>query len=293
MEEHKISFNSNEMTLCGKLSVPASAGPSACIVLCHGFGSYDDDLGGFVRLAEFLAHDGFASFRFSFTGSFPYPSRGTIQPASRWVNDALAALALVGQDARIDPARVGLLGVSVGGGIVIQAAALTPSVRAVVALAPVADGEDWLRHRWLSTRGHAAWEEFVAEVDTDHRQRVRGGAPGVVDHFNIQSPGNREAWDQLLSRFPGVLKRMSLASAWDTLRFKPLFYAHALKQPLCLVQGDADESVPLKHSELIYEKASGSKELVVLKGAPHCPWDTPHERQFQLTALRWFQKWLG
>ena len=61
------------------------------MLLCHGFGSYDDDLGAFPRLAELLAQAGVASFRFSFSGSDPYPDQGTIRPASQWVTDCLAA----------------------------------------------------------------------------------------------------------------------------------------------------------------------------------------------------------
>ena len=273
-------------------SCPASPGPFACVVLCHGFGSYDDDLGGFVRLADFFAQQGLASFRFSFTGSYPYPEKGTIQPASKWINDALGALANVGQDSRIDPARMGLLGVSVGGGVVIQAAALTKSARAVVALAPVADGEDWLRYRWISTRGQAAWEQFAAEVEADHNKCVMGSVSRLVDQFDIQSPGDRPGWESLLKRYPRILSKMSLSSAWDTFHFKPLFYAQAVAQPLCVVQGDADESVPQKHSRLLHQEARGPKELNVLEGAPHCPWETPHESRFQQIALKWFRQWL-
>ena len=292
MQGEKLSFTSWDKLLRGTLQLPGSAGPFPCVVLCHGFGSYDDDLDGFVRLADFLAQEGLASFRFSFTGSHPYPDRGTIRPATRWVDDALSALARVAQHSQVDAARLGLLGVSVGGGVVIQTAALLASVRAVVALAPVADGEDWLRHRWISTRGQSAWEQFVADVEADHRECALGGASRLVDHFDIQTPGDRQSWDALLKRFPGILAKMSLASAWDTFHFKPLFYAHAVTQPLCLVQGNADESVPIEHSQLIHGEARGPKELTVMDGAPHCPWDTPHESSFQRAAVKWFRKWL-
>ena len=48
------------------------------------------------------------------------------------------------QEKGIDPGRIGLLGVSVGGGVVVQAAAVCPQIRCVVA---------W---RQLPTAGHGS-----------------------------------------------------------------------------------------------------------------------------------------
>jgi uncharacterized protein len=142
VREERLSFISDGRVLQGALRLPDDTATASCVVLCHGFGSCDDDLGGFVRLAEFLAQTGTASFRFSFPGSYPYPGHGAIDPAGQWIDDALAAVAFAGQQPGIDAARLGLLGVSVGGGVVIQAAAFCPAVRAVATLAPVADGRD-------------------------------------------------------------------------------------------------------------------------------------------------------
>ena len=294
MNPQRLSFVSDGRALQGTLRLPAgAASPVPCVVLCHGFGSYDDDLDGFVRLAEFLAQAGLASFRFSFSGSHPYPDKGAIRPASQWINDALAAVAFAGQQPGIDAARLGLLGVSVGGGVVIQAAALCRAVRAVVALAPVADGEDWLRHRWMVTRGQAAWEQFVAEVQADHRAVVKGQPSRRVRHFDVQALADEAGWNALLARFPQILAELPLASVLDTFNFKPLYYAHALTQPLCLIHGDADESVPLKHSRQVHKQSAGQKILHLMTGAPHCPWETPYEPEFQQLARKWFQQWLA
>jgi uncharacterized protein len=291
--QERIAFTSGDRSLQGTLRLPDSPAVLPCVVLCHGFGSYDDDLGGFIRLADFLAGEGMASFRFSFSGSHPYPDKGTILPASQWVNDALSALARAGQHPRVDPNRLGLLGVSVGGGVVIQAAALDPAVRTVVALAPVADGMDWLRYRWCLTRGEAAWRKFLEEVDADHRERVMGKPGRRIPHFDVQALADRPAWEALLERFPNLLSELSLSSVHDTLHFKPLFFARSLSQPLCLVHGDADESVPLEHSRRVHDTVRGEKTLRILAGSPHCPWDTPHEAQFQQIAGDWFRQRLG
>jgi dipeptidyl aminopeptidase/acylaminoacyl peptidase len=290
MSQERLSFVSCGRPLAGTLRVPDGHTPAPCVVLCHGFGSYDDDIGGFVRMAELLAQAGMASFRFSFSGSHPYVDKGTIRPASQWVDDALAAVARVQQESSVDRGKIGLLGISVGGGQVVQAAALCGDVRCVVALAPVADGEAWLKHRWLLTRGETAWQEFVAAVETDNRCVVLGQPSRMVPHFDVQALPDEPGWNALLDRFPQVLGELTLASVWDTLHFKPLYYAHAVTQPLCLIHGDADDSVPVEHSRQIHERARGDKVLHVLPGAPHCPWDSPFERRVQEIALDWLKR---
>jgi dipeptidyl aminopeptidase/acylaminoacyl peptidase len=289
----QVQFASAGRPLRGTLVVPPSAAPAPCAVLCHGFGSYDDDLGGFVRLADFLAAEGFASFRFSFSGSHPSPDKGAIFPASRWVNDALAAIARMESHPRVDPRRIALVGVSVGGGVVVQAGALSAAVRAVVALAPVADGEDWLRYRWCRARGQAAWAELVRDVETDARERAAGETGRRVPHIDVQAVTDAAGWAALLARYPGVLVDLPLESVLDTFRFRPLYYARALSRPLCLVHGDADESVPLGHSRRILSEATGPKTLRIIEGSPHCPWDTPHEAVFQRIALEWLREHLS
>ena len=139
MLTRRLTFHSQSRPLEGALTLPG-AGRAPAAILCHGFSSYDNDLGAFTRLADALARAGIASFHFSFTGSDPYPDRGTIRPASQWVADCVAAVSLLRREKEVDPDRIGLLGVSVGGGVVVQAAAVCPQVRCVVSLAPVADG---------------------------------------------------------------------------------------------------------------------------------------------------------
>ncbi len=292
MNQERLSLVSGGRRLEGTLRLPDRKVQAPCVVLCHGFGSYDDDIGGFVRMADFLAQSGVASFRFSFSGSHPYADKGTIRPASQWVYDALAAVARVGQESGVDPARIGLLGISVGGGVVVQAAALARDVRCVVALAPVADGRAWLEHRWSLTRGKAAWQQFVADVEADHRAVVLGQPSRRVRHFDVQALPDEKSWNALLARFPQALGELTLQSVWDTFTFKPVLFAQAIGQPLCLIHGDADDSVPVEHSRMIHDRAAGEKVLHILPGAPHCPWDTPFEPHVQRLALEWFRQWL-
>ncbi len=292
MPTRRLHFFSQSRPLDGTLTLPG-AGRAPVAILCHGFSSYDDDLGAFTRLADALARERIASFHFSFSGSDPYPDRGTIRPASQWVADCVAAVSLLRQEEGIDPARIGLLGVSVGGGVVVQAAACSLQVRCVVALAPVADGRAWLHNRWLITRSQEAWGRFVAQVEADQERVVRGEPSGSVANFDVQALPDETAWKQFLVRFPRVLKDMTLTSVADTFLFRPLGFADAVGQPLLVVHGDADESVPLDHGRWIFERAKGPKEMHVLPGAPHCCWETLHEPEVFRLSTQWLRRWLA
>ncbi len=288
MIERPFMFTSHDNRLVGTLTMPDAAGQAPAVLLCHGFGSYGDDIGGYVRFAAALAQAGYASVRFSFSGSNPYPDKGTIRPASRWVFDALAAVNALADTDGIDGERIGLIGMSMGGAVAIQAGALDPRVRAVVALAPVSDGYQWLRARWLATRGASAWEDFVRQVRRDSIQ-VAGGEPSrVVDHADVQAVPDRTEWDDFLKRYPQLLEKLTLASVADTFCVRAqLFVGDLAPRPLLIFQGDADESVPLEQTRQLFDRAGEPKELCVLKGAPHCFWETEWEDRVVAKTVGW------
>jgi len=244
-------------------------------------------------MGERLAQAHLASLRFSFSGSHPYEDAGTIRPASEWIPDCRSALAFLRQEDPLAGKPLGLLGLSVGGGVVIQTAALDSQVRCVVALAPVADGYAWLRHRWLSTRGEEAWREFEKQVAQDAQQVARGEASRVMAHFDVQAMDNEQDWEMLLEQYPQLLRELTLESVEDTFHFRPGNYVQDIApRPLRIIWGEADESVPLTDGYDLYEQAGQIKDLQVLAGAPHCCWNTSWEDPVTQLCLEWLGSYL-
>lgn len=292
MTQQAFEFTSSGRRLSGTLALPeADAAPVT--LLCHGFGSYDDDIGAFVRLAEKLSEAGIASLRFSFSGCDPYPDKGTIRPASEWLFDALAAISALRSVDGVDASRLGLVGMSMGGAVVIQAAALAPNVRAVVACCPVSDGYEWLRARWRATRSQEEWDGFVEGVYADSMRVSHGEASHVVDHFDVQAFPDREEWEQVLREYPRLLSRITLASVADTFCVRAEnFVADVASRPLLIIQGDSDESVPIEQTRALFDRAGEGKAMHVLEGAPHCFWGTEYEPQVFADTIGWLQKHL-
>lgn len=85
-------------------------------------------------------------------------------------------------------------------------------------------------------------------------------------------------------------------------RFKKGFYEDLKKYdliedvkntpPLLIIQGDADDTVPLEHAYKLYEAASEPKKLEIIKGADHIFSQTEHLNKAINHSLTWYKKYL-
>jgi fermentation-respiration switch protein FrsA (DUF1100 family) len=156
-----VTFSGGDGTTLRGWYLPSRNG--AAIVLIHGLGGNRAVL---LPHAVALAGHGYGALLYDMRAS------GESEGESRsfgWfeVDDALAAIALVKAQSDVDPARIGVLGISIGGQVALRAAAQSTAIRAVVAegaarvttrdwpaLASPSDpfvfGTEWLMHRGLS-----------------------------------------------------------------------------------------------------------------------------------------------
>ncbi len=128
--ERYVEFPSRPgKVLRGMLHLPAAMKQTAPgVVLFHGFtGNRQESHGMFVKCSRALALAGIASLRFDFYGSGESDGDFREMTLRREIADGRAAVAFLREQAGIDPKRVGLLGLSLGGAV---AATLAPGVRA-------------------------------------------------------------------------------------------------------------------------------------------------------------------
>jgi dipeptidyl aminopeptidase/acylaminoacyl peptidase len=129
--EQSVEFlNSAGKTLRGVLHLPATAQPHSAraVVLFHGFtGNRMESHWMFVKCSRALAQADVASLRFDFYGSGESDGEFRQMTLRGEITDGRAAVAFLRRQRSIDPKRVGLLGLSLGGAV---AAALAPGVRA-------------------------------------------------------------------------------------------------------------------------------------------------------------------
>ncbi len=130
----KVTFvNRYGITLAGDLYVPENAeGRLPAIAVCGPFGAVKEQCSGLY--AQTMAERGFVTLAFdpSFTGE----SGGNVRyVASPDINteDFMAAVDFLSLHERVDPGRIGIIGICGWGGMAINAAALDTRIKATVA----------------------------------------------------------------------------------------------------------------------------------------------------------------
>ena len=78
--ESDVWFRCDASRIYGALCQPSGFGRSPVAVLVHGFGSFRDELTGFVELAERLAEAGIASLRMDMRCCGRSGTRGLMHP---------------------------------------------------------------------------------------------------------------------------------------------------------------------------------------------------------------------
>jgi hypothetical protein len=230
---------SGEWALPGTLTLPVGDGPFPAIVLVHGSGANDrDETVGpnkpFRDLAWGLASRGIAVLRYEkrtkqYAAKFTGEGRAKLTVKEETVDDALAAVALLRQTKEIDPARIYVLGHSLGAYLLPKIGVADPQITGLIGLAgPVRPLEDLILEQYtyvLSLDGVSAEER--AQLDELAAQVAR-----------VRDPG-------LSATTPAVDLPLGIpASYWLDLRgYNPAEVAKGLTQPMLILQGGRDYQV--------------------------------------------------
>jgi hypothetical protein len=144
--EEEVTFQNDDVTLAGTLTLPEGDGPFPALILLSGSGQQDRDEAlpivpgykPFREIADTLSRQGIAVLRYddrAVGGSTGDPTSAT---SADFAADAGAALAFLQGRADIDPAQVGFLGHSEGGMLAAMAAAGNTDVAFVISMAGTA-----------------------------------------------------------------------------------------------------------------------------------------------------------
>jgi pimeloyl-ACP methyl ester carboxylesterase len=123
--------------------VAAGAGPHPAVILLHGFPGNERNL----DLAQDMRRAGWDVLYFNYRGSWGTPGKFSF---THGIEDTAAALAYLRQPAvakqlRIDPARIVLVGHSMGGFMSVEAAAADPAIKAFATISAADFGGRFLQ----------------------------------------------------------------------------------------------------------------------------------------------------
>jgi uncharacterized protein len=239
--------------LAGTLTLPSdSKPPFPGVVLITGSSPQDRDMMGhwarpwnaykpFRQIADRLSANGMAVLRMD-DRSYGCSAGGPLSEATTHerADDNRAAVEYLRNRSEIDPARVGLLGLSEGGNIGPMIAASDPAIRALVIMAGCA------------TNGWKIMEhQFRYEIERDESLTVQEQEKLVRDKMR----GLRDA------------VRAGKANPWfeSFLTYMPLPTAQQVTCPVLILHGDKDAHVPVEHAHYLAQamRAGGNKDVTV------------------------------
>ena len=236
--ETEISVGSGEWTLPATVAVPAGAGPWPAVVLVHGSGPNDRDetIGAskpFKDLATGLASRGVAVLRYdkrTLVHAARLPAlKKEFTVRQEVIDDVLEAVQALRARRTIDPARVFVLGHSLGGMLIPRIAAADPSVAGFIILAGAARPlEDAI----------VAQTRYLAAADgkiTLEEQQAIDRATATAERVHALKAEDASS-AAAISGAP--------ASYWLDLRgYDPPAEARRVKAPMLILQGERDYQV--------------------------------------------------
>ena len=260
--ESEVTVGAPNWPLPGTLTMPVGAGPFPAIVLVHGSGPNDRDetIGPnktFKDLALGLASRGIAVLRYdkrSKVSGAKMASIPNMTVKDEVVDDAVAAVAFLRTTPKIDPARVVVLGHSLGGMLIPRIGAADAKIAALISMAG-ATGE-------LGPT-MARQSRYLAEADgriTPDEQKQIETMEQLAKTVAALTPADA-AKSAAIQGAP--------ASYWLDLRgYEPATAAKSLKQPMLILQGERDYQVTMVDDFVRWKAALGDKKGVTFHTYP-------------------------
>jgi dienelactone hydrolase len=239
--EQEVAFPVREFQLAGTLTLPSSPGPHPAVILIPPATGMDRDRCSgdycpFRDLAHGLATRGIAALRYDERGSGSSAGDHVWQyPIQDLRLDILSAFDLLSDRAEIDPGRIGLIGYSVGAGVVLPlAAAEITGVSSVVSLSGEAFPYTEMRTGYLRFLGTSSGksEEAIAQAIRFEEEVVHPGAREGGDWGEIaeqlRAMAFSQGWDEMtISVGPTAFFRTVLdldpRTLWQAVRCPALF----------------------------------------------------------------------
>jgi hypothetical protein len=301
LNEHPIHFDVDGQRCHGMLHLPLGAtAPVPAVLMLHGFtGQRMEPHRLFVLFSRLLAEHGMASLRFDFRGSGESEGSFDQMTVSRELEDVSAAYTFLGQRPEIDPQRLGLLGLSMGG---MMAALSAPRHRfAALGLWAPAHPKAWLRELHgkplddATLRAAFDWPPpDPAALLKEHRGKPLDEAITQAIFQQALQVAHRPLVGLRPEGLDWVGNPVSFEFFHDLNRYEPLQTVSAYTGPALVVHGTADPAVPLSIGQA-YARAlegRGPTEFHPIENALHTFEVMPHQQEAHRVTLEFFARYL-
>ncbi|MEE1760866.1 alpha/beta hydrolase [Streptomyces sp. SP18BB07] len=250
-------FRHAGLTLRSTLHIPAGP-PEArhpTVVFVHGFTSNRIELPNFVAMSRLLAAEGIASVRFDLSGHGESDGDFFDVTITGEIAETRSVLSTVRTLDFVDPERIGLVGMSMGGVVASITAGEEPGITALclwspAAVAPFEIGSGYLKGREL--------------------------APEIAEKGYVDADGHR----------------MSAALVEDIAGLDVYGRSGAYTGPVHILHGDKDVIAPLEYARRYLDHYGANAELEIVEGADHGWGSVPHRAALHGSTLSFFRRHL-
>ncbi|MGF1662752.1 MAG: alpha/beta hydrolase [Kineosporiaceae bacterium] len=290
-----VSFRSEGVVCRGWLFTPEGAPPAdgwPAVVTANAFSSVKEI--HMSAVGERLAAAGIAVLVFDYRtlGASDGEPRQQIVPHDQ-LDDLRNAVSWIRARDDVDADRIGLWGVSLGGGHVLHLAAFDPRVRAVVAVLPAIN--QW--RNFLSAMPREAFRGFLTMV-TDARQAAYG-TDDVAYLPLVAPPPDRALMPPEAYAFytqaqrttaPNWRNEVAVSSLEHFVAYDPAGAVELISpSALLLIAAAEDAVIPLSLIEDAYSRAGEPRRLLTLPcGHTDVYQVEPHRNRALAAAAEWF-----
>ena len=290
----KVTFhNRYGIELAADMYVPRSfAGAQddrlPAIAVSGPFGAVKEQSSGLY--AQHMAERGFVTLAFdpSFTGESGGEPRRMASPDIN-TEDFLAAVDFLSNCERVDPERIGIIGICGFGGMAVNAAALDPRIKATVASTMYdmskVNVEGYFASEDTPAQRMEKRKALAAQRTKDYAAGTYERAGGVIDPLPEEAPWFVKDYHAYYKTPRGYHKRSGNSNdGWNVIGCQSflnqplLAWAHEIENPVLLIHGEKAHS--RYFSEYAFERMTGrhvvgesakegNKELLIIPGASH------------------------
>lgn len=263
VKAERVAFSSEGVELAGDFRSSTSGRRQPGVVLTGPFTGVKEQVTG--TYASLLAEAGFAALAFDHRGFGESGGRPGHEDCQGKLADMRAAVGFLAGRAEVDAARIGLVGICLGGGYAVRAAAADPRVRAVAAIAGAYNSPIQMLHsmgvdpyRSALAAALDRYDEYLPAVAADGSEAAMGGQEPYAYYGTARSFS------------PHWRNQVTRGSLHSLMTFDALGAAGLLAgTPLLIVHGQADAYCSPELAQAFYDRKPGEKEILWLDASQH------------------------
>lgn len=288
----QVMFRSGDVRCAGDLYLPDDiqrAGSVPGLVIGHSGGMVKEAL---VVFARYFVNAGYVVLAIDYRtfGASEGEPRGQMFPEKQ-VEDFRSAISYLQTRPEVDPDRIGLWGVSMGGCVAIQTAVFDRRVKCVVCQSPsIVNGWRYM----LKSSGQEQFKGLMDALEQDWKYRWETGEGAKVPLLNLQDDIASGYQAMAPELFPTFRNETLLESMEHLLQWVPEhFIEYLAPTPLLMVaNGGYDPYHTLDEVQIAYRKAGEPKRLEVLPYDMMGLYMGQGQAEAMHLAIDWFDKYL-